>query len=316
MSSIFNFGTFTDIFDNILIDRLEPKELFLLTQVNKYYNEKITKALPTNNVVKFIDSFIVKEYVPKISPQIHNAFASKIATTIRMKNITMFNKFTNTHESELVSADDWISLLHASIEDNSLNIFALLLIKVKHIIIFSPQQTLINICTYGNFKFAEILLNEHHYLNINLFICIAISLGNIEIAKKLDQKYNINNKINDNSNDCPITVPYSYVEITRIDFYEDDVENVTCMINPFVLAVELSEFDIIEYYLDNYKVDQKILNMSIKHLNMPYIVAESLHNSTIMPLVNRIISLIKTENLYENEDYCDLGKFQQSVNQM
>ena len=306
-TSILNSGTFNAVFDDMLINLLGPKALFSLAQVNKYYNMLITKALPTSNVVKFIDLY----GTPFSS--INDAILNKIVTAIHFKNVTLFNKFIDTDESKLITDEDLILLLYASIEYNSLNIFKLLLDKVQNIDIFSPNKTMVEICQQGTFECAEILLNNYsaNAFNINLWICVALSFGNIEIVKKLDQKYNINNEI---KYDCPRTALYC---VTKTDFDETSEEynenDIQYIINPFVLAVELSEFEIIEYYLDN-KVDQKILNISVKHLNMPYIVSESLRDNTILPLLNRILNSIKTASVDEDEDYCNLDMFQQFVN--
>lgn len=154
-----------------------------------------------------------------------------------------------------------------------------------------------------------------------MWICVAISFGNIDVAKGLDERYNIKN----GENYGPLCATY-FCESQPDELYDDEYHDVydeswgqrydKCYMNPFILAVELCDFDMIEYYLDNYKVDQKILNISVKHLNMRRIMSESLHNNKILPLLNRILNSIKTDHDDEDEDYCDIGKFKQFVNNM
>lgn len=249
--SIFSssFGTFAPFCDNMIINMLDLKELFTLIQVNKYYNSKITDALPIYLASKYNNEYLINHAIYNNNSTLLNIMISKIVELNnyeRNRVLRIAYKYSNAR----VINNIFISELIDRYESEPLLFFACVkgnVIGVENILnnfSMDRNEIAIMLCcaAYYNHKNIFDIVNGYNYnYNFNDIVefrtsykkykthpfILALSNGNYELAQYMFDKYDINNsKILDialqtiNLRDVALKI---HNKSTGWSYYNDDI---------------------------------------------------------------------------------------------
>lgn len=219
--SIFKFGSFTDVFDVMLINLLDPKTLFSLTQVNKYYNNLITNALPTavfkkysnaeiiNRAMRFNNNTLLEKMMSKID-ELDVDCRLKIMCNAYHYNKTLIIDYMFNNKLNKINKSDVNSMLFSAcvkgntigvkhiihsyrIQDNEMDILACIAAYYNHKDIFNMicyyddafNNTIefdVNYKTYKTHPFILALSNGNYDLAEDMFKCNYINSYILDIA--------------------------------------------------------------------------------------------------------------------------------------
>ena len=252
------FGSFNDIFDNMLINLLDLKELFALIQVNKYYNSKITNVLPTYLASGRINENLIKLAIYNNNSTLLNIVIPKIANLNiyeRERVLCIAYKYTNVRTINYMFSNELCSISNSRIDP--LLFFACVkgnTVGVKHIINnygMDKMKANIVLCiaAYYNHKDIFNIADIHHYYDVNTFFVfgksyriyrthpfiLALSNRNYKLAQYIFDKYDINTHILDIALQT-INLQNVALQITDIDLDQNNSDdNIMHFINKMVI---------------------------------------------------------------------------------